>query len=143
MGGQRALTISTALAHSCPTIAYWVKGAPDSDIVPEHHSATSVSPPPRGTSPKKPHPRSPILTCAQGGVTLGPEQGEPGADFTPLGQALWGFTFPLALPFVSGNIYLQSKVHLACIGLGQTELAYGNAEGKFDTCPNTRGGVIY
>jgi hypothetical protein len=36
-----------------------------------------------------PHPRSPMLTCAQSGVTLGPEQGEPGADFTPLG--IWYF----------------------------------------------------
>jgi hypothetical protein len=26
-----------------------------------------------------------MLTRAQGGVTLGPEQGEPGADFTDLG----------------------------------------------------------
>jgi len=34
----------------------------------------------------EPHPRSPILTRAQGGVILGLEQGEPGADFTPLGH---------------------------------------------------------
>jgi hypothetical protein len=31
--------------------------------------------------------RSPLLTCAQGGVTLGPEQGEPGTDFIPPGTA--------------------------------------------------------
>jgi hypothetical protein len=27
-----------------------------------------------------------MLTRAQGGVTLGPEQSEPGADFNPLGS---------------------------------------------------------
>jgi hypothetical protein len=30
---------------------------------------------------------------AQGGVTLGPEQGEPGADFNPLGVHLRAFQF--------------------------------------------------
>jgi len=42
------------------------------------------------------HPGSPALTCAQGGVTLGREQGELGADFCHLGSlTLVIFPYPL------------------------------------------------
>jgi hypothetical protein len=70
-----------------------------------------IGSPPSSVDQGEPHPRLTRAHAAQGGITLGPGQGEPGANFCHLGIGLGGAA--LALGATQGCLlYLVALLHL-------------------------------